>query len=83
MITMEKTAKYTEELAKEAHQKHIDFKENHTQLLEENKERGSLHSLVFRPADALVGEAQSLLAAAVGTNHLPPEVRAKYRGKYV
>lgn len=83
LITMEKTAKYTEGLAKEAHQKHIDFKENHTQFLEENKERGSLHSLVFRPADALVGEAQRLLAAAVGTNHLPPEVRAKYRGKYV
>lgn len=83
LITMEKSAKYTEEMAMEAHQKHLDFKDNHTQLLEETREKGSLHSLVFGPTEALVGESQNLLAASVGINQLPPEVRAKYRGKYV
>jgi tRNA (guanine10-N2)-methyltransferase len=83
LLTMEKTAKYTDDIAAEAQQKHIDFRDNHIQFLEENKEKGSLHSLVFAPAEALVAEAKNLLAAAVGTNHLPPEVRAKYRGKYV
>lgn len=83
LLTMEKTGKYTDEIADSARKKHSEFKVNHKQLLEDNREKGSLHTLVFSPSEPQALEAQNLLAAAVGTNHLLPEVRPKYRGKYV
>ncbi|CAA6660335.1 unnamed protein product [Spirodela intermedia] len=48
LLTMVKTAAYTEELAESARLKHREFKENHLKWMED----GNLHSAVFSPADA-------------------------------
>lgn len=73
LLTMEKTAKYTEAHATLAVQKHIEFKENHAQLLEERED--SLHSLVFAPTanENGVNESASIVQ----------DSRPKYRGKHV
>lgn len=74
LLTMEKTAKYTEELAASALQKHLEFKEKHAKMLEET-DNGSLHSVVF-----------STLASDNYANDVlfcKQDSRPKYRGKYV
>lgn len=80
---MEKMVEYIKELVEEVYQKYVEFKENYVQLLEENRERGSLYSFVFGLVDVLVGEVQNFLVVVVGMNYLLLEVRVKYRGKYV
>lgn len=73
LLTMEKTAKYTEAHAALASQKHAEFKQNHAQLLEERDE--SLHSLVFSPTVHENGMNESASVAQ--------DSRPKYRGKHV
>lgn len=71
LLTMVKTGPYTEEIAKAARIKHLEFKENHLKWLED----GNLHSSVFAPADpqfTTTGELKSI-----------KEPKPKYRGKYV
>eukprot|EP01018_Ginkgo_biloba_P019233 Gb_06194 [translate_table: standard] len=79
LLTMEKTTKYTTEAAAVASKKHLEFKENHVKWLEESRENGSLHSVVFSPADDL--EISSELSGM--TIKLDRDSRPKYRGKYV
>ncbi|XP_078434206.1 tRNA modification 11 protein isoform X2 [Wolffia australiana] len=47
LLTMVKTAAYSEEVAEAARLMHLEFKENHVKWLEE----GNLHSAVFKPAE--------------------------------
>lgn len=53
LLTMEKTAKYTAEIAAQAREKHLEFRKNHAKLLEETRENGSLHSKVFSTTEDL------------------------------
>lgn len=73
LLTMEKTAKYTAELAALALLRHLEFKEKHAELLEEREL--SLHSLVFSP----VGHENCVDELASGKQ----DCRPKYRGKHV
>lgn len=78
LLTMEKTAKYTAEVAEQARKKHLEFKENHCKFTEETRENGSLHSKVFCPADNLE------LSGLSGVNiKCDKDWKPKYRSKYV
>ncbi|MCO5592830.1 hypothetical protein L7F22_046833 [Adiantum nelumboides] len=70
LLTMEKTAKYTNEHAALSLRRHQEFKERHAELLEERDE--TLHSLVFAP-----------LANGTGLDDSKQDSRPKYRGKHV
>ncbi|ERN19925.1 hypothetical protein AMTRI_Chr11g100690 [Amborella trichopoda] len=67
LLTMIKTAHYTEELEELAREKHWEFKENHAKWLED----GGLHSAVFNP----LGLMENL--------KVERDSKPKYRGKYV
>ncbi|CAN6475742.1 unnamed protein product [Victoria cruziana] len=69
LLTMVKTAKYTDELAELARKKHLEFKENHAKWLEES----TLHSAVFSPTDSVTN----------GKAKMDRDLKPKYRGKYV
>ncbi|XP_042481323.1 tRNA (guanine(10)-N2)-methyltransferase homolog [Macadamia integrifolia] len=71
LLTMVKTAPYSEEIAVSARQKHLDFKENHVKWLED----GNLHSAVFSPIDREGDTA--------GDYKSNKDSKPKYRGKYV
>ncbi|KAJ4953716.1 hypothetical protein NE237_030548 [Protea cynaroides] len=71
LLTMVKTAPYSEEIAESARKKHIDFKENHVKWLEE----GNLRSSVFSPIDPLSDTAEDY--------KVNKDSKPKYRGKYV
>lgn len=73
LLTMEKTAEYTEEHAALAAQKHAEFKENHAQLLEGRED--CLHSLVFSPTVREKGVSDFAPTTQVS--------RPKYKGKHV
>ncbi|BBN04731.1 tRNA (guanine10-N2)-methyltransferase [Marchantia polymorpha subsp. ruderalis] len=70
LLTMEKTSKYTEIIAATARRVHQEFKDNHSEMLQESRENGSLHHIVFAPSN----EAHRLEGS---------ESRPRYRGKYV
>ncbi|KAL3693576.1 hypothetical protein R1sor_007227 [Riccia sorocarpa] len=69
LLTMEKTGKYTDELAAESKRIHQEFKDNHAEMLQESRENGSLHHIVFSPSSE--------------TKLNGTEARPRYRGKYV
>ncbi|KAJ4835828.1 hypothetical protein Tsubulata_033033 [Turnera subulata] len=71
LLTMVKTGSYTDEFAKAARLKHLEFKENHLKWLED----GNLHSSVFSPADPQF--------STLGDSKPNKESKPKYRGKYV
>ncbi|KAH7288295.1 hypothetical protein KP509_31G020800 [Ceratopteris richardii] len=68
LLTMEKTAEYTDKHAALALQKHIEFRERHSELLDEREE--SLHSLVFAPSK-------------IDNGLNDKDALPKYRGKHV
>lgn len=67
---MEKTGIYTDEIAAKANETHHEFKINHAQIVEKDREN-RLHTVVF-----------SSLDTALETLQLS-ESRPRYRGKYV
>ena len=69
LLTMVKTAAYTEELAELAALKHREFKENHVKWLEQ----GNLHSAVLSPCEGRLADD--------GPER--DTLKPKYRGKYV
>lgn len=71
LVTMVKIGPYSEEIAKTARLKHLEFKKNHLKWLEE----GNLHSAVFNSADPQSGDAGDL--------KFSKDSKPKYRGKYV
>jgi tRNA (guanine10-N2)-methyltransferase len=81
LLTMEKTQRYSTEEADCARDRHLEFKENHLQILQASKEKGNLHSVVFSPSGGAAGpDLQEQYGANGQTNQ---ESRPKYRGKYV
>ncbi|CAM6108617.1 unnamed protein product [Calypogeia fissa] len=70
LLTMEKTGRYTDEIAAKAKETHNEFKINHAQIVGKDREN-RLHSVVFSPLDA-----------SLETLELS-ESRPRYRGKYV
>eukprot|EP00249_Psilotum_nudum_P015771 c25510_g1_i1 orf=188-1663(+) len=80
LLTMEKTHKYTEELAMLALEKHLEFKENHAKLIEVSKLNGNPHTLVFSPVHPGEPVTETSVTNAVCNNQ---DSRPKYRGKYV
>uniref|UniRef100_A0A0D6R2X9 tRNA (guanine(10)-N(2))-methyltransferase n=1 Tax=Araucaria cunninghamii TaxID=56994 RepID=A0A0D6R2X9_ARACU len=79
LLTMEKTARYTRDVAELARKRHLEFKENHWKSVEERRENGSLHAKVFSPADSL--ELSSGLSGMDIKSD--KEWKPKYRSKYV
>jgi tRNA (guanine10-N2)-methyltransferase len=75
LLTMEKTGKYTEEIAASARDTHHQFKINHAEIVEKDREN-RLHNLVFAPLDT------TLDGSAIGALDLS-DPRPRYRGKYV
>jgi len=79
LLTMEKTAEYTAEIAAQAREKHLEFRENHAKLLEETRENGSLHSKVFSTTEDL-----ELSLGLSGMNiKRDKDSKPKYRSKCV
>lgn len=71
LLTMVKTAPYSDEIAKAASEMHLEFRENHLKWLEE----GNLHSAVFSP-----NETHDVASMELKFNK---DSKPKYRGKYV